>query len=339
MRGFTSREEQLAQRWFERGERHLAHGAAVQAVGEFQTALTYAPNNDEFRLKLALALMEAGRLDEARAHLVGLWETRPGDANINLQLARVMARLGNSAEAVRYYHGAIYGVWDKAPLENRKSTRFELANYLLSIHQIPAAQSDLIALAAEAPTDPRDQIRLGDLLMEAGEPDRALNAYLVARKTDGDEAAPNVGAARAAFALRRWTDTRKYAREALRIDPKLEEASRLDQQAEAILAADPSLGLTGRERADRAFAAFKTAKSRLHSCSAIETDSTLQQLVLTEQAKFGKLSQGRLRGDPDLVEQATRWVYDVERATEGRCGAPTGLDATLLYLARMQEAH
>src|SRR4051794_20991057 len=69
VRGHKARQQQLAQRWFGRGERDLARGAPHQAVDEFQTALAYARDNDAFRLKLALALMQSGHEDEARVHL------------------------------------------------------------------------------------------------------------------------------------------------------------------------------------------------------------------------------------------------------------------------------
>jgi len=238
VRGHKARQHQLAQRWFSRGNQDLSRKASLQAEDDFQTALAYAPDNDAFRLRLALALMQGGRLDEARVHLVNLWETRPGDATVNLQLARVMARLGHSDDAVRYYHGAIYGVWDSDPLDKRQDARFELAQYLLNTRQTSAAQSELIALSAESPAGSQSEARLGDMLMETGDPSRALSAYLHARK-DRHDAQANLGAARASFALHRFRDARDYAREALRTNPKLEDASILAETADAIVKADP----------------------------------------------------------------------------------------------------
>jgi tetratricopeptide (TPR) repeat protein len=283
-----------------------------------------------------LALMQAGHEDEARVHLVNLWETRPGDAQVNLQLARVMARLGHSQEAVRYYHGAIYGVWDSDPLEKRQAARFELAKYLLATRQANAAEAELVALSAESPNSSQAEVQLGDMLMEAGDPSRALSAYLHARKSSRDAQA-NLGAARASFALHRFREAREYAREAYRSDPKLDDASVLEQTADAILKADPhGEGVSPRDRAERAYAAFSAAEKRLGDCSASATDPGLQQLAAAQQNQFKRLSPTILLRDPDLRDQAVEWTYSVERATEGLCGAPTGLDATLLMLAQYQ---
>lgn len=337
VRGHKARIQQLAERWFSRGERDLKAGASQQAVDEFQTALAYAPENDAFRLKLALALMQAGQEDEARVHLVNLWEARPGDANVNLQLARVMARLGHSQEAVRYYHGAIYGVWDSDPLDKRQAARFELAKYLLGTRQTNAAESELVALAAESPSTRSAEIQLGDMLMDAGDPTRALSAYLHARKSSKDAPA-NLGAARAAFALRRFSEAREYARDAYRGDPKLEDAATLEQTADAILKADPHApGASARERSERAYAAFSAAADRLASCSTSSSNPDLQQLAAAQQTQFRKLSPAMLLRDPDLRDRAIEWAYSVERTTEGLCEAPTGLDSTLLMLARYEE--
>jgi predicted Zn-dependent protease len=336
VRGYKARQQQLAQRWFTRGDRNLARGASPQAVDDFQTALAYAPENDAFRLELALALMQAGREDEARVHLVNLWEARPGDSNVNLQLARVMARLGHSQDAVRYYHGSIYGVWGADPLARRQEARFELANYLLSTRQPNEAESELIALAAESPGNPQDEIQLGNMFMEAGDPTRALSAFLHGRRGPHDVAA-NLGAARAAFSLHRFRDARDYAREAHRTDPKIEEASAIEDRADLILKVDPQTeGLNARDRAQRAYAAYSAASERLDDCSEATEDPGLEQLSAARQTQFRRLSVATAFRDPDLQQQAVQWAYDVEKATESACGAPTGLDATLLMLAHYQ---
>lgn len=328
------RQQALAARWFARGQRDLTHGDPARAVDEIQTALAFAPDNDAYRLKLSLALMRSGKLDEARAHLTNLWEQRPGDATVNLQLARVMARLGNPQEAVRYYHGAIYGVWESDPLQNREASRFEFVNYLLSNHQLPAAQSELIGLAAELPPTSDQQARLGDLMLDAGEPDRALAAYKNARKVDRNDVQADVGAAQASFALRHYAEARDYARLALKIKPDLEEAQLLEKQAQLVLAADPyASGLNIRARAARAQVVYETASDRLDECLSNHSDSALDALSAQQKADFSRIRVATLRRDPDLLDSVVRWAYQVETASEGTCGAPTGVDAALLVLA------
>jgi len=334
-RGYKARQRALAERWFARGDRDLAHGDPARSVDEIQTALAFAPDNDAYRLKLALALMRSGKLDEARVHLTSLWEQRPGDATVNLQLARVMARLGDTEDAIRYYHGAIYGVWeDEDPLQRRDAARFELANYLLTAHQIPGAQSELIALAAELPPTSDQQTKLGDLMMDAGEPDRALAAYKNARKNDRNNAQADLGAAQASFALRRYAEARDYARLALKVKPDLEEATLLDRQAQLVLAADPyASGLNMKARAARAQAAYETASDRLDECLSNRTDPALETLATQQKTDFTHIRAAKLQRDPDLLDNVVHWAYHVETASEGVCGAPTGVDAALLVLA------
>ncbi len=335
VRGFKARQLSLAERWFTRGQSDLTHGDPARAVDEIQTALAFAPDNDAYRLKLALALMRSGRLDEARAHLSSLWEQRPGDATVNLQLARVMVRLGDSQEAIRYYHGAIYGVWEGDPLQNREAARFELVNYLLSAHQTPAAQSELIGLAAELPPTSDQQARLGDLMLDAGEPDRALAAYKNARKSDRNNVQADVGAAQASFALRHYAEARDYARLALKIKPDLEPAALIEKQAQLVLAADPyAKELNVKARAERAQAAYETASDRLDECLSNHTDPALEALSAQQKTDFSRIRVATLRRDPDLLDSVVHWAYQVEAASEGTCGAPTGVDAALLVLAR-----
>ncbi len=334
-RGYKARQEMLAERWFARGDHDLASGAPSRAVDEIQTALAYSPDNDTYRLKLALALMQSRKLDEARVHLTNLWEQRPGDATVNLQLARVMSRLDDSSAAIRYYHGAIYGVWESDPLQNREESRFELANYLLSTNQAAPAQAQLIALAAELPVTSKQQVKLGDLMMEAGEPDRALTAYKNAHRADRDDVQAELGAAQASFALRHYAEARDYARLALRIDSHLEEAGLLEKQAQLLLSADPyAKGLNTKARSERAQAAFEAASDRLDECLANHTDPTLDQLSAQQKASFKRIRPYVLQRDPDLLDSVVRWSYQVESASEGTCGAPTGIDAALLILAR-----
>lgn len=125
--------------------------------------------------------MSDHRPQEARAHLLSLWEKEPGDGTLNLELARLAVVWGDTPQAIRYYHAAIYGVWPDNPAEHRLQIRFELSEYLLQHHTVldaKDAQAELVALAAELP--PQDafaQTRLGTLLVQAGLYARALAAF------------------------------------------------------------------------------------------------------------------------------------------------------------------
>src|SRR5690242_7659651 len=83
-------ESRLGTEWYDRGTADLSAGRAEDAVIDLRTALSYS-RDVSYRLQLARALVAAGRKDEAREYLLSLWERQPGDAELNLELARVSA--------------------------------------------------------------------------------------------------------------------------------------------------------------------------------------------------------------------------------------------------------
>lgn len=338
VRGFDARREQLAERWFRRGERNLQSGAALQAIDEFETALAYSRDNDRYRLKLAQALMQANKWEEARAHLLNLWEQRPGDGEVNLLLARVFAQRNITTDAVRHYHAAIYGVWETNPVANRERARFELIDLLLSKGQQEAAQSELIALASEPPAGLNERLRLANLMLKANEPQRALDIFQQVRRRDRENFDAVLGAARAEFALLRFASALQLASEASNLKSDSTQAAQLVTETSALVQADPrARGISAAERVRRVFTAYGAANARLASCAAAKPgDPHLQELAAIQRTDVSHLAPARLR-DPDVRDQVVRWAYDVETASAKVCGVPSGSDASLLMLARAQE--
>ncbi|MBV9085637.1 MAG: tetratricopeptide repeat protein, partial [Acidobacteriaceae bacterium] len=54
---------------YEEAERLMHEDRAADAVQEYRKALLFLPENTQYRLSLALALIDTGRLDEAESHL------------------------------------------------------------------------------------------------------------------------------------------------------------------------------------------------------------------------------------------------------------------------------
>jgi tetratricopeptide (TPR) repeat protein len=141
----------LGDDWFAKGEVTFRSGNAALALVDYRNALVYSPNNPIFQLHLAQALASANREDEASTYLVNLLAESPGSGEINLELARISAHQGQFFSAVRYYHSAIYGVWETDPLLKRWNVRRELCEYLLDRGDMTDAQPEAIALTQEAP--------------------------------------------------------------------------------------------------------------------------------------------------------------------------------------------
>ncbi|PYU20114.1 MAG: hypothetical protein DMG32_22935, partial [Acidobacteria bacterium] len=116
---YHARRAELARSWFDRGNAELKAGRAAASLSDFRATLVYAQRElspdeqQQYELDFVRALIATGNSDEARSYLLDMWDRAPGNSPVNLELARLAARMGNEAEAKRYYNGAILGVWDQ----------------------------------------------------------------------------------------------------------------------------------------------------------------------------------------------------------------------------------
>src|ERR1700757_4326618 len=245
-------EMDLARRWFNRGQQAMQAGLPKFAAEAYRTALNYDRSNDQYRLRLAQALVADNRLAEARAHLLSLWEEEPANGDVNLTLARLEARRGHVAEAIRYYNNAINGVWQDDPRKRRTEARFELARYLMQQKNTARAQAELLALLGDAPSDPADQLLMGQMLTQVKEPAHAVEAYKTLLSRDPNNAQAWMGLGQAYLALGNYAEAERASARAVEYAPKLEAARQQLELTREISRIDPSLrGLPLAERADR----------------------------------------------------------------------------------------
>ncbi len=108
---YRAQRDALGTRWFNRGVADLAARRYDRAVVEFRTALLYSRDNYTYQLNLAEALVGQGRINEAYAYLINLWDREPENGYVNLELARIAAQKRAIDQALRYYHNAIYAAW------------------------------------------------------------------------------------------------------------------------------------------------------------------------------------------------------------------------------------
>ena len=88
----------------------------------------------------------SGHTREASQALLQLRESTPENAEINLSLARLEAKGGETAEAVRYYHNALYGRWTGSQVdEDRRKVGVELVRLLLDHQDRSGALSELLS--------------------------------------------------------------------------------------------------------------------------------------------------------------------------------------------------
>lgn len=337
---YHRKQEQFGAVWFERGEEALKRSRPAEAVEDFRNALAYSRDNDLYRLRLAQALMADNRPQEARSHLLSLWEKAPGDGTINLELARLAVMWGDTRQAVRYYHAAIYGLWPDEPMAHRWQIRFELSEYLLqrnTIQDTKDAQAELVALAAELlPQDAAGQTRLGTLLLQAGLYTRALAAFRAALADRPNLMPALEGAGEAAFLMGEYQTARHYLLPIVAQKPKDEHSMELLNLSELVIKLDPfARGLPAQERARRALHDFRLALARAQKCAPAATaptapssDSSLAALL--QQARSIKPNERVLARNADALERTMDLVFKLEKAS-GQCG-PAGLEDKALAL-------
>lgn len=356
----------LANRWFLRGNQAIQANLPVVAADDYRTALSYDPENREYRLRVAQALLAANRLNEARAHLTSLWELEPASGEVNLTLARLYAKRGDPANASRYYSNAINGVWEDETRKERIAARFELANYLMQQHKLTQAQSELMALLADEPPDPADQLRLGELLLQVNEPEHTIEIDNDMLAKDPGNARAYLQKAQALISLNKLVEAEHALANAVERDPTSADSRRQLDLMREVLRLDTSLrGLSRTQRADRAVEAFHNAWQRLSSCatqqgvrlsnpatiepagSATPPDNigpskrspatppdSLQLLYNSGLQKQAGVTQKALRADSDALESTMQYVFEVERAIAPLCSQMTPTDQALLMLAQ-----
>ncbi len=337
----------LGDDWYAKGESSLKSRDAAAAIQDYRNALVYKPGDPTFEFHLAQALARSGRDELARSYFLTLLSASPGSGKLNLALARIAAQENSPASAVRYYHNAIYGVWEENPLSMRWQVRRELCQYLLDLGAVQEAQPDVIALAQEVSrSDYARQKITADLLLRAALWNRALDMYrsvLLADSRDHDALA---GAGQAAFHLGRYGPARNYFDRLPRERREAPEIAGMAGLSSLIEEMNPLLpGLPASEQRKRADAILGVATARLENC-AQQRGITLpgkppldpfQQIYSTGR----EMSRSWRRAADHASERAANAVSlaaRMEEAASERCGAPQNrADQAVLLISQGSE--
>jgi len=333
----------VAAAWFREGEEQVRAGDVERAIESFRKATSNDRDNRQYVIALANALAAAGHNEEARQALLRLRESSPENAEINLYLARLAAKHGDVAEAVRYYHNALYGLWTGSQVDQeRRKARVDLICFLLDHHERSEALSEVLILGAEIPEDDAGaQIETGQLFLEAGDAQHAMKHFMRAIALNRNNAAALAEAGNAAFQLGDYTQASRYLEAALAQDLNSEAALQLLTVTKMILSNDPlAPHLTREERNRRVLVGFDQSLQRLQSCLDQQsgknnrTSSGLEPLKADALATQSKLQPRNLRRDPELLRTGMELIYKIEEATNVSCGEPAGLDRALLLIGR-----
>lgn len=342
-RSFTTHRAELAQRWSERGQRALQADKPDEAIADLRTALSYAPGTRPYELLLAQALGRAGRTEESYNYFLGLWETAPGDANINLALARLAAHKGDRAEAINYYRAAIYGTWEQGDgVERRAAVRAELARYLIDQHELQSARDELLIAGGNTPDDYQRDLEFGRLFEAALDPKDAEVYYQKAIAVRPEDATALEAAGRLAYAMSDYSTAhrlldRAASRRNMEHSTDAATDAQLAQNAARLIELNPAAYLPERERVSRIVTIRSIARKRFDLCkerlSTQPMTPALQALASGWSGPDALSNTTTLLRDPARQETALQLSFDTERELQALCGTPAGDDALILRLA------
>jgi len=360
---YNANQQSRGRKLYQQGLTDAAATRYDDAIDAFRAALTCDPANSQYQLSLARALRDSNdprRLDEAESYLVDLWQRAPQDAAVNLALARVAARRGSIEDATRYYHNAMYGVWNSDPDANRRKARIELIQFLLKKGAPDKAESELMALATALPPASDAHLQAAQLFAQAQDYAGELAQYEEVLHFDPTNSAALAGAGYAAYRAGNYTNARRYLQEAVNANPQDEDSRQLLATAELFLRNDPFAGhISDAERNRRIAAAFAQAEKRLDECaqqknidlkatatpaaasgsSSVPAAAASPLLALQSLWTEAKPDLARLRSpaETDLPDAIMDVVLQIERETSATCGPPEGLDLALLLISQKRE--
>jgi tetratricopeptide (TPR) repeat protein len=261
------------------------------------------------------------------------------------------------------------------PLMNRWDARRDLCDYLLARGMVSQAQPQAIALAQDVPlSDLARQKSAAQLLMRVGLWDRALTEYrliLTSHRRDPDALA---GEGISAFQLGQYplaAQELSALPPSMRKEPDVGAALAESREVEAV---SPFLnGLLSRERARRTLEALTRANALLQNCAQTAASAPAKPASATQpptkpssktsgtpanspeqaapsataandplaqlQAVFAQNSRAwrelNFIRNPDQIDAAMSWVFQVESAAAQSCGAsPNLVDRALLLIAK-----
>jgi tetratricopeptide (TPR) repeat protein len=349
---YNANQQARGRRLYTQGVTTAAAGDYNHAIEEFRAALTCDPTNSQYQLSLARALRDSNdprRLDEAEAYLIALWQRSPQDAAVNLALARVAAHRGSIDDAIRYYHNAMYGVWNSDADANRNRARIELIEYLLKKNARAQADSELIALSASLPPEPAQHLQAAHLFLQAQDYDGALKQFENVLRLEPSDAEALEGAGEAAYRSGNYMLAQHFLHGAENSGDADASARELLATTDLVLRTNPFHShISDAERNRRITSAFAQAQERLAQCAQqVRVDlnaptSSVHSPLVDLQSRWNDvkpdLAHLQSQAEADLPDTLMDVVFQIEQQTAVSCGQPQGLDLALLLISQKREA-
>lgn len=258
------------------GHRHYDIGQSLASAGnlegaaeEYRKALLFLPDEPEYRLSLAVVLVELGKLDEAESHLQELLEINPTDGLVNLMMARIAERRNKTSQAIDYFERAVYGYWPRDKLPQRHAARWELVGLLEKQNHPNAVIGELLQLYANAPDDQAEKSKIGFMLLRYGATSDAVNVFRELVRDHANYVEGHHGLGEAYLDSRDYIAARREFQRAAHLDPNDRDNLNLLALSNSIIELDPDLPrLNAAARFHRSQLILERVLKNLTACSS-----------------------------------------------------------------------
>jgi CIC family chloride channel protein len=293
---------------FAAGEELLRKERLPEAIEQFRYALSISHRADH-RLALGLALVQAGRANEAAIYLREILRQQPNSGPANLGMADAIASEGQQEGAIAWYRRAIAGSWPDRPAEHRYRARMRLMELFVKHGDPSKARAELPALAADLPEDRESQQRTGRMMIDFGLLREAEDLFQRLLKSGPPDPGEYGGLGEALFRQRRFEEADAAFRDALRIDPTDATAARRAALSEKVLASDPGRrGIGSQERFRRSEELLRVVLRQVEACGEPErgTVSAIQQ---AKESLSRKRAPGSYADEADRLVSQAEWLW------------------------------
>ena len=181
-------------RALERAEQHLARGDYHAAESEAVAVVARAPDVARAHAILGLSRRHLGDLERARSSLREAARRAPGEPSVHFALAEVELKTGDAARALLEAQKAREA---GAPVAD---SAYLIAKAYVSRGEPRPALQALLALA-DSQRSQEAQLLLGNLLLQTGDHDRALELFRQLAARSPERADAHEGLARALFGV------------------------------------------------------------------------------------------------------------------------------------------
>ena len=308
--GFASsayRKQRLAlgEEHYRRGTEAARSGEPTQAAEEFRKALLFLPDNTQYRLSLATALLNSGHLNEAQAHLQQLLQDEPGNARVNLALAHVALKRGDVNKASDYYRQAVYEYWPAYRIPERRQARWELVKLLENSGRSNEAVGELMQLYASSPNDVNERARIGFELLRLGGVSEAGRIFRELETSYPHAVEAHRGLGDVYFAMGDYVSARHEFQHAQRVNPNDSESAEDLALVNTVIDLDPLLPRIGAlERERRSRNLLSRVMADLTACSSGRPLLPDQQQEWDNANSFLQPKKGQPAAQPDDLQQA-----------------------------------